>query len=128
MELDIENRLSIELKGKRLICEASFTQDQIDNWFDIILSKGTNAWNSLPALSSVITTATGIYKYEGGDLWSAFPMFASVVDQTKWGKQFNKFIEQHETLESFQNLEGHKYVAPILVPFQFNFDQLTGQH
>ena len=112
-----------------MICEAAFRQDQIDNWFDIILPKGIDAWNSLPALSAVITTATGIYKYNGGDLWGAFPAFASVSARVKWGKQFKRFIEQHETLESFQNLEGHKYVAPILahggIPQYCLFDFFT---
>ena len=114
MEVDIEEKLSKELQGKRLICEAAFSQEEIKAWLKTIIPQGINAWASRPTLAAVVTVGTGIYKYTGGNLWSAFPGFYSAIEQTQWGKRFKNFIENHESLEAFQNLEGLKYVTPIL--------------
>ena len=114
MRVDIENKLSSELQGKRLICEAEFNEEEVKGWLETIIFEGIDSWITHPALSAVITTATGIYEYKGGDFWTAFSEFFPTINKTEWGRRFNKFIRNHDTLESFQDLQGHKYVARIL--------------
>jgi len=110
----IEERLSRELQGKRLICEATFSPEEIDAWLQELLPQGILAWDRCPFLVAVTTVGTGIYQYKCGDLWDAFPGLDTTADRKQWGELFKRFLEKHETLEAFQNLGGLKYVAPIL--------------
>ena len=75
---------------KRLICEVSFSWEEVDTWrqvaVDLHRSNATKVWDSCPSLATV---GTGIYQYEHGDFWSAFPGLETPADQGYWGKQFN---------------------------------------
>ncbi len=107
-------RIEKELKGKRLICELSFDRRDYDQW-QILLPPGVEAWDS-PFVAAVITVGAGIYKYEQGDYWHAFPGLTAQSDISKWKNKFESFLENHETLETFKPLRelGHRYVTPIL--------------
>jgi len=117
MDLIQENAdFSESLKGRRLICEANFEQEKIDELRQGLLPLGIQIWSDYPALAAVITVGTGIYHYNSGEFWSAFPGL-KVSETHKWGEQFEKFLKKHQTLETFRSLtdEGAlRYVAPIL--------------
>ena len=111
---DDEGRLAEELQGKRLICEVGVSQEDVSVWRKGIIQCHLLAWNLYPSISAIITVNTGIFEYCHGDFWSAFPGLDSAVDQSQWGQHFKRFLENHASLETFQNLPGLAYVAPIL--------------
>ncbi len=111
---NIEKNLSIKLQEKRLICEMSFSCEDVDVWRQKLMLQGELAWTYYPHLAAVTTVGIGMYHYEHGDFWSAFSGLNNPTDQQQWGQQFKRFLKKHETLETFQNLHGLAYVAPIL--------------
>lgn len=115
MNLDEGNsRLTGGLKGKRLICEATFSCEEVDAWRNVLVPQGIKVWDSHSSLAAVTTVGTGMYHYEHGDFWSSFSGLDTPVEQKEWGQRFKRFLEEHESLETFQNLPGLAYVAPIL--------------
>jgi len=111
---DDERRVAEELQGKRLICEASFSHEDVDIWRQLAVSLHPQVWDLYPYLAAASTVGTGVFQYEHGDFWSAFPGLDTPADQRDWGKRFKRFLETHESLEAFQELPGLAYVAPIL--------------
>jgi len=112
--ITIEEKLKKRLAGKRLICESTFSREEVDAWRQQLVPQGALAWVVSPTTAAVATVGTGMYHYRHGDFWSAFPGLDTPADQTQWGQQFKRFVGQHESLETFQNLPGLTYVAPIL--------------
>jgi len=111
---DDEGRVADELQGKRLICEASFSREDVDAWRQLAVSLHPQVWDLYPYLAAVSTVGTGVFQYEHGDFWSAFPGLDTPADQRDWGQRFKRFLEENESLEAFQELPGLAYVAPIL--------------
>jgi len=111
---DDEGRVAEELQGKRLICEASFSREEVDVWRQLTVSLHPHVWDLYPFLAAVSTVGTGVFQYEHGDFWSSFPGLDTPADQRDWGQRFKKFLEEHESLEAFRELPGLAYVAPIL--------------
>ncbi len=109
-----DQRIAKELRGKRLICELAFNRGELDQWQQLLSPEELLGWLLYPSLTAVVTVGTGIYHYNQGDFWSAFPMLDTSADGSVWGKRFEDFLKKHETLETFHFLEGHRYVAPIL--------------
>ena len=111
---DEDNRIEKELKGKRLICELSFDRSKFDQW-RCQLPPSIKAWQ-WPYVTAVMTVGVGVYEYEQGNYWHALPWLTKPGDQSRWKKNFETFLEKHETLETFKSLResGHRYVAPIL--------------
>ena len=109
-----DKRIEKELKGKRLICELAFDRSDFDQW-RCHLPQGFKAWN-YPFVAAVMTVGVGVYEYEQGDYWHAFPWLTIPGHQNKWGKKFERFLDNHETLEVFRPLRelGHRFIAPIL--------------
>ncbi len=64
----------------------------------------------------MMTVGIGVYYYNQGDFWREFPGIDSLVDRSKWGKEFESFLASHylETFRSIKEEGGHRYVAPIL--------------
>ncbi|HDZ62894.1 MAG TPA: hypothetical protein ENH40_07115, partial [Nitrospirae bacterium] len=112
--IDENKRIEKELKGKRLICELAFDRSDFDQW-RLHLPQGFKAWN-YPFVAAAMTVGIGVYEYEQGDYWHAFPWLTKPGDQSRWGNKFEIFLEKHETLETFKSLResGHRYIAPIL--------------
>src|SRR6266704_1018680 len=114
MDLDAENnRVSLEQRDKRLICEATFELDHIDRLRSELLPLDRRAWN-YPSLAALLTVGVGVYYYDAGDFWNAFENLQSPADCSWWGMQFEEFLALHESLETFRHLGGHRFVAPIL--------------
>lgn len=110
-------RITNELKGKRLICELAFDRGELDQWRKLLFPEGLPGRLSYPSLTAVVTVGTGIYYYDQGDFWSAFPMLDTPTKRSAWGKWFEDFLKQHESLETFRFFKeqgAHRYVAPIL--------------
>ena len=109
-----DKRIEKELKGKRLICELAFDRSDFDQWRSH-LPQGFKAWN-YSFVAAVMTVGVGVYEYEQGDYWHAFPWLTTPGHQNKWGKEFERFLDNHETLEGFRPLQelGHRFIAPIL--------------
>ncbi len=110
-------RIAEELKGKRLICELAFDRGELDQWRKLLFSEGLLGRHFYPSLAAVVTVGNGIYDYNQGDFWSAFPMLDTPANRSVWGKWFEDFLEQHESLETFRFFKeqgAHRYVAPIL--------------
>src|SRR5206468_5732001 len=102
--------------GLRLICEVPFGQSDIDHLGQILLPMGMQAWR-YPTLSAVMTVGRGINYYNEGDFWSVLPGLDSPIDRSRWGRKFEEFLVQHNSLESFRSIKdegGHRYVGPIL--------------
>jgi hypothetical protein len=109
------NHIKQELHGKRLICELAFERSRFEQWTRI-LPKDVNVWNDYPFIAAVVTVGVGVYEYEQGDYWHAFP-WLSLAGRQKWENKFTQFLENHESLESFKSfksLRGIEYVAIIL--------------
>ena len=108
-------QLRYQLAEKRLICEVPFDRDLIETLREGLFLNHERAWD-FPYLAAVVTVGTGIYWYQSGDLWDSFPRLETSSERMKWGRQFEEFLEDHPTLETFSFLreEGHRYVAPIL--------------
>ena len=111
---DEDKRIEKELKGKRLICELAFDHRDFDQWRRH-LPQGFKAWN-YRFVAAVMTVGVGVYEYEQGHYWHAFPWLTTPIHQNKWGKEFERFLDNHETLEVFRPLRelGHRFIAPIL--------------
>lgn len=108
-------RLRAELMGRRLICEVSLDRTEFEGLRDEILSEPDNAWQ-FPYVAAVVTVGIGIYSYESGDYWDAFPQI-EVGHRQRWGENFERFLATHPTLETFGFLReerAHRFVAPIL--------------
>lgn len=104
-----------QLIGRRLLCELPFGQDDIEQLRQMLLPKGVEAWRH-PTLAAMMTVGIGVYYYNQGDFWGEFPGIDSLVDRSKWGKEFEGFLASHylETFRSIKEEGGHRYVAPIL--------------
>ena len=112
-----DQRIAKELKGKRLICELAFDRGELDQWRKLLFSEGLLGQHFYPSLAAVVTVGSGIYYYNQGDFWSAFPMLNTPADNSAWGKWFEDFLKKHESLETFRFFKeqgAHRYVAPIL--------------
>ena len=111
-----ETARSIQLAGKRLLCEIPFERNDIEKLRQDLLLKGIQAWD-YPTLAAMMTVGIGIYHYNHGDFWSEFPDLSSPADKSNWGRKFEDFITQHDSLETFRSIKdegGHRYVGAIL--------------
>jgi len=85
----------------------------IDRLRSELLSLHRGAWQ-FPAACAVLTVGCGVYYYDSGNFWNAFDNLTTPADCSWWGEQFELFIALHESLETFDYLGGHRFVAPIL--------------
>ena len=117
MDLSAEEVVrAAQLSGLRLLCELPFGQSEVDQLRQTLLPIGVQAWCH-PTLAAMMTVGLGIYYYNEGDFWSVFPSLDSPIKQSRWGQQFEEFLSQHNSLESFRAVKdegGLRYVAPIL--------------
>src|SRR6267378_4268125 len=98
MDLDAEEkRITLELRDKRLICEAKFELDDIDRLRSELLPLDRRAW-SYPSLAALLTVGIGVYHYDAGDFWNSFENLQSPADCSWWGAQFEIFLTLHESL------------------------------
>lgn len=67
-----------------------------------------------PCVLAVFLVAHGIYKYHGGNYWSAIINTAGSNGVHTWGKFFLQFLHHHQ-LPLFPDSGGHTYVTPILL-------------
>ena len=61
-----ETARSIQLAGKRLLCEIPFERNDIEQLRQNLLLKGIQAW-SHPTLAAMMTIGIGVYYYNQGD-------------------------------------------------------------
>ena len=110
-----ETARSIQLAGKRLLCEIPFERNDIEQLRQNLLLKGIQAWD-YPTLAAMMTVGIGVYYYNQGDFWGEFPGIDSLVDRSKLGKEFEGFLASHylETFRSIKDEGGHRYVGPLL--------------
>ena len=111
-----ENVRAKQLIGLRLLCEVPFRQNDINQLRQTLLPNGIQAWR-YPTLAAMMTVGLGIYYYNEGDFWSVFPSLDSPIKQSRWGQNFEDFLVQHNSLETFRSVKdegGHRYVGPIL--------------
>ena len=116
--MDLENinrKLEDMLQNKRLICEVSCTKEEIESWRDALVDCGEETvWQRYPALTAIVTVGIGVHDYHDGEFWPSFP---GIKNQNIWGKQFEKFIQSHKTLEAFRSMVERgalRFIAPIL--------------
>lgn len=115
-----DHKIGRALIGKRLICELAFDCGELDQWRELLFSEDLSerlSFLTLPSLAAVVTVGGGIYHYNQGEFWSAFPMLDTSAVRSAWGKGFEDFLKQHESLETFRFFKEQgalRYVAPIL--------------
>jgi hypothetical protein len=110
-----DTQLRYQIEGKRLVCEVPFDRALIETLRDALFEHSEKAWQ-YPNVAAVVTVGVGVYWYQSGVFWDSFPQLTTPNLKTKWGREFENFLERHATLETFGFLakEGHHYVAPIL--------------
>lgn len=71
---------------------------------------------SYPACLAVYLVMQGVYSYQEGDYWSHIIKHDkhANITRAKLGEFFKQFLQEHH-LVAFPEMEGHKYVASILL-------------
>jgi len=107
-----------QLDGRRLVCEIDFDEELIGKLQEGLQSLHLGAWKAFPHVAAVTTVGVGVYRYKSGSYWDHWSWLEKPNETVQWGKRFEKFLNDHSTLETFRFLvdsEGaHRFVAPIL--------------
>jgi hypothetical protein len=106
-----------QLAGKRLLCEIPFGKEDVEQLRKFLLPKGIQAWKTHPTLTAILTVGIGVYHYDHGEFWNNFPGLDSLAERNKWGHEFEAFLENKNSLETFRAIKdegSHRYVGPIL--------------